>query len=306
MPFMLPVLLTIPGAVFFYISARINIQTLKKVRPRHLLMPIAGMMVTIGYWILPEKARSSMFLMGELPPGYTPSILAFATFALILIWSIVSFVYLVLVLKSLNIYRASLKDLVSNTEVYSLRWVESLMFGFVTLWIITAVSLVGDNLGLGIFFSNELPLFVTAAVLLLLFSFPPRQQPELEALGELTQQQTGDAEPHTPAVKYSKSALSMERKERLSERIENCMSSKRLFLDPNLTLKKLSDHIGATTNTVSQTLNEEIGMSFFDYVASWRAKAAKSLLITTDKTVLNICLEVGFNSRCTFYKAFKN
>ena len=63
--------------------------------------------------------------------------------------------------------------------------------------------------------------------------------------------------------------------------------------------------MGALPNQVSQTLNQEIGASFFDYVARWRIAASKPLITAGDASVLTVALDVGFNSRSAFYKAFK-
>jgi len=45
--------------------------------------------------------------------------------------------------------------------------------------------------------------------------------------------------------------------------------------------------------------------TFFDYVARWRVEAAKQHLASNQASVLEIAIDVGFNSRSTFYKAFK-
>ncbi|MEX6634788.1 helix-turn-helix domain-containing protein [Hyphococcus lacteus] len=304
MPLMLPVLMALPAAVLYYIDSRVSSVALNRLSVLHCIMPIMGACITLGYWLLPTKDRSSMFILGELPPGFAPSFLAIATITLILVWSVVSFIYLVFAMKRLQAYRDNLKNYFSNTESYSMRWVESVMVGLVTLWVLTAGSLVADNIGLGLILSGDVALLVAAGVLLLLAAFSPEAQSELVLL----KPPNDSGLPTDEAVarsKYLKSALSPDRKERLSQRIKDCLSSEKLYLDPNLSLKKLSDHLGATTNAVSQTINEEIGVNFFDYMASWRAKAAKELLANTNETVLSISLEVGFNSRSTFYKAFK-
>ncbi len=58
-------------------------------------------------------------------------------------------------------------------------------------------------------------------------------------------------------------------------------------------------------NLVSQTLNAPVGATVFDYVAKWRIEAAKPLIAAGEASVLAVALEVGFNARSTFYKAFK-
>ena len=68
----------------------------------------------------------------------------------------------------------------------------------------------------------------------------------------------------------------------------------------------LAKHIKELPSYVTQTLNIEIGESFFDYINSWRIDYASEALIKTDETVLDIAVDAGFNSRSSFYKAFKN
>ena len=48
-----------------------------------------------------------------------------------------------------------------------------------------------------------------------------------------------------------------------------------------------------------------MGQSFFDYVNGWRIEEAKPLIRNGEQTVLAIAYEVGFNSRSSFYAAFK-
>ena len=107
------------------------------------------------------------------------------------------------------------------------------------------------------------------------------------------------------AAKYARSALSEDQAKRLAAKIESAMSNDAVYLDSNLSLSKLSKHIGASANLVSQTLNEQMGETFFDYVNRWRIKAAIPRITDGQETVLEIALAVGFNSRSTFYKAFE-
>ena len=105
--------------------------------------------------------------------------------------------------------------------------------------------------------------------------------------------------------KYEKSALTPEQAERIARKIHAAMHSDRLYRDPNLTLSALSKHVGVSSNYVSQTLNERVGQSFFEFVNGWRVDEAIPLLRGGEDTVLAIAFEVGFNSRSSFYTAFK-
>ncbi|CAN0482038.1 unnamed protein product, partial [Hapterophycus canaliculatus] len=109
-----------------------------------------------------------------------------------------------------------------------------------------------------------------------------------------------------PAPKrYAKSALDTPRAARIAAKLRHAMEVDTLYLDPNLSLWALSSHIGVTDNYVSQTLNEEIRLNFFDFVNGYRIEAAKRALTQTEETILAIAYDVGFNSRSSFYTAFR-
>jgi len=63
--------------------------------------------------------------------------------------------------------------------------------------------------------------------------------------------------------------------------------------------------ISTSPNYISQTLNESIGMNFFDYVNKYRVEMAKHQLQHSSNTVLDIAMNVSFNAKSSFYTAFK-
>ncbi|WOI35276.1 helix-turn-helix transcriptional regulator [Tritonibacter scottomollicae] len=83
------------------------------------------------------------------------------------------------------------------------------------------------------------------------------------------------------------------------------MENDHLYRNPNLSLWDLSKHIGVTSNHLSQTLNETIGSTFFDYVNRWRVEEAANRVRDSSDTILAIAYDVGFNSKSSFYSAFK-
>ncbi|SNC61040.1 AraC-type DNA-binding protein [Hymenobacter gelipurpurascens] len=81
-----------------------------------------------------------------------------------------------------------------------------------------------------------------------------------------------------------------------------------LYRNPDLTLDVLAQHLGLTSNMVSQLLNAGLGQSFHDVVNGYRLEEVKRRLLTPDVqrlTVLALALEAGFNSKTTFNRVFK-
>lgn len=192
-------------------------------------------------------------------------------------------------------YRAHIRQLYSDVEKRDLRWVDVMMVLLVMIWAVGAVSLADENLAGGTLFAEEVLFALTACCLLSLNVFSPFAPPVFP---------TSAAEDE-PDLKYAHSALTSEHAARLAARIETAMRKDALYLDPSLSLQKLSRQVGAVPNQVSQTLNQEIGATFFDYVARWRIEASKPLIMTGNASVLATALDVGFNSRSSFYNAFK-
>nr|WP_298930261.1 helix-turn-helix transcriptional regulator [uncultured Erythrobacter sp.] len=300
-PAMLPVLLAIPPAVYRFVVNHSQFDQLTQLHWRDFALPGLAAIVTLGYWLLPYPALRVMLVEGELPAGALPAALALLTFALIFCWVAVSFAYLFGTARHLCSFRRRLKDLYSNTYSRELRWIDWFMGFLFLVWSVAAVSLIAENSPLGVTIGGEVILALLALLLLFLIAFVSSGDvPEGQKSADAAMPDSGGDSP-----KYSRSALSKDLAERLSGRIEAAMSDDQLYLDPNLSLQKLSRHVGALPNQVSQVLNEEIGATFFDYVARWRVNAARPLIVASQASVLSISLDVGFNSRSTFYKAFK-
>lgn len=90
------------------------------------------------------------------------------------------------------------------------------------------------------------------------------------------------------------------------ERIDDAMRQQALYLDPDLTLAQLARAGRLKPRPVSEALNHGRGENFYTYVNRWRIDEAKQrLLADPGRSVLEIALECGFNSKSAFNTAFK-
>ncbi|MEP3346219.1 MAG: AraC family transcriptional regulator [Litoreibacter sp.] len=298
LPVVLVLLLILPPAVFYYVAAKTIELRSTVMRRRDIVLPIVGGMVMIGYWLQPAQAKTEMFIAGELPAGIVSSTLVLVTFILIFCWVISSCLYLVATLRRLHSYRTKLRSLYSNLDDHELRWLDWFVVSLVSLWTVTAFMFVADNTGFERVVVKELLYVLTACLLLFGMAFAPIAPPKAEIEEPAPSNDTSEP-------KYARSALTEAHAEQLATRIRSAMTQDALYLDPNLSLQKLSRHVGALPNQVSQTLNEQIGSTFFDYIAHHRIEVAKPLIAEGVANSLTVSLDVGFNSRSTFYKAFK-
>lgn len=81
------------------------------------------------------------------------------------------------------------------------------------------------------------------------------------------------------------------------------------YLNPQLSLKSLSDKINVHPNKLSWLLNEHVGKNFNEYINAFRLKAFKHKALDktyTHLTLLGLAYECGFNSKTVFNAFFKN
>lgn len=81
---------------------------------------------------------------------------------------------------------------------------------------------------------------------------------------------------------------------------------KELFLNPNFTLEEAAKELKMTKHILSQYVNEILGKSFSNLIKEYRVEKAKQLLETsTNYTIESLGYDSGFNSKSTFFTAFK-
>jgi len=94
----------------------------------------------------------------------------------------------------------------------------------------------------------------------------------------------------------------------LVKTIERYMVLNKPYLDKTLTLQMLAQKLNMNEKQISHTLNIMYGEYFTDYVNRHRVEESKQRLVDENfknNKIDTLALESGFNSRTTFYEAFK-
>jgi AraC-like DNA-binding protein len=92
----------------------------------------------------------------------------------------------------------------------------------------------------------------------------------------------------------------------LSEKLEKVMVEKEWYKNSNLTLQDLSQELNITSHQLSQFLNNNLNKNFTSFVNEFRINEACKIITSNDKLTLeSIGYDVGFNSKSTFFAAFK-
>lgn len=82
----------------------------------------------------------------------------------------------------------------------------------------------------------------------------------------------------------------------------------KIYQDPELSLTTVAEKLNIGSTFLSQLVNKLSGNNFSDFINLYRVRDAELMLTNPDfsgYTILAIGLEAGFNSKSTFYSAFK-
>jgi len=97
-------------------------------------------------------------------------------------------------------------------------------------------------------------------------------------------------------------------KESLFEKIESKILSEKHYLDAELNLFKLSRALRVQSRKLSETIHSNTGLNFKKYINKHRIEYAKSLILdqaNDNLTMTALAYDAGFQSKSTFYSAFK-
>lgn len=90
------------------------------------------------------------------------------------------------------------------------------------------------------------------------------------------------------------------------EKLLSYMVQQKPYMQADLTLKALAQDLAMTQRELSELINSELGVHFFDFINAYRIGAAKALLLDDrTKTVMEVLYEVGFNTKSSFNTAFR-
>ncbi len=217
-------------------------------------------------------------------------------------------------------YRRLIKDVYSNIETMKLKWLGFIAGLFMVIWLIVVpmdlydfyLGDIPDALSFAAMVAQLIAIYALGVVGLrqpIVFDLSAARamtvlsDPSNAPAGQAHRSSTGEAA--QSQRKYARSALSEDQALRIAGKLDATMTKAQLYLDSNLTLPSVAERTGISVNHLSQAINQHLGRNFFDVVNGYRIEEAKRLLATTDDSILDIALAVGFNAKSTFNAAFK-
>jgi AraC-like DNA-binding protein len=192
-------------------------------------------------------------------------------------------------------YQIWLKQEVSTINSAANNWLKTSLFGFLIACFIVQVGIHSSSLG---FLKNFNWYFIgnfTFLAFFVILFYKAIISPDLLL-------NTASKE------KFKLSGVEKDEAKKILAKLDEIMINKRLYADPDLTLRTLSSLSKISERTISQVINEYRKQNFFDFINSYRIKYTMELLKDNQnhkRTMLDILFEAGFNSKSTFNSAFK-
>jgi len=206
--------------------------------------------------------------------------------------------YVVVSFMSLYRYRKEIKNHYSAVEQINLSWLLLIITAFTAMWMTDFIAFILSVFNIESGNTIYMLLIVSITINFLFANFvvyKGLRQPD--AFSGLKMPE-----------KYSGSKISGTEIRMMAGRLKAFMLENKPYLNPDLTIKDLSEELNLHHKYLSQVINSQFRQNFYDFVNAYRVSEAKEIMINnTDdkKTILEILYEVGFNSKSAFNNAFK-
>lgn len=232
---------------------------------------------------------------------------------------IVSFVYgLIILIKLISIFTKNKKILEYVMNYDDLKWITHFLF-FAGLILFIWVTAMVQNYGVDEFSSSPIyyVLRLSTSVLIYWIGFKGlfrykiledritlRENINNEILskkGSIKLELGKDTGDHFPIEKSDK-------QHKLFKKISTYIVDQKKYLDPYLGLESLAEDLNVSSGHLSFLINTYSDHNFSDFINELRIEQVKKLIMEKeyiDYTIVSIGLESGFNSKSTFYTAFK-
>jgi AraC-like DNA-binding protein len=208
--------------------------------------------------------------------------------------------YTYLVIRELGRTESTLLNYYSNLEGRRLRWIAHALYfniGIAIIYVLLRYGFLFDNPNWGILFGA-----VTNTLLVTYIS--------IQGIRQLGLRTAVEDEPDTPDEERDVAYPAEEAHPHsvLFERVDRYLRESKAYLNAQLTVGDLARELGCGERTLSRVINSETEDHFNGYINDFRIATAKELLADPaydHYTMDAIAEEAGFNSKATFYKAFR-
>lgn len=108
--------------------------------------------------------------------------------------------------------------------------------------------------------------------------------------------------------KLQRLPITADEADRYLQKMMYLLEVEKLYRSPNLSVRSLAAKLTISPRYLSQIINDRLNKNFFDLINSCRIKEAQRILQSPrarNLSILDLSLEIGFNSKSAFNRAFK-
>jgi AraC-like DNA-binding protein len=238
----------------------------------------------------------------KIGPGNNPPIL----FIFFLIMTAISgTAYFLLTIKLFRKLDIHIFNNFSNATNIDLSWIRNLVLVFGIVWTaLISVTVIHHvfNMFSMVFCTDGL--FLSLSVFVILIGYFGLKQKIIYGNEDVII----PVETNNTQTKYAGSKLSDSEAKQLAERVRKHMEPSKSYLNPDLTLSQLASEIGISSHLLSQVINEQFTLNFFDFVNQYRVEEFKQRIVNPNYdsySLLGIAFDCGFNSKSALNRIFK-
>lgn len=288
----------------------------------HLLPVVLAALIGLPFYTLDHNTKLALIYGDTYTPSFHAELAEFSVFILLVFFSIQVLVYLILGIYKLVQHARRIRQTHSYIERINLAWLRNFYVFLVLLYVLFVLDIFIVR-PMGLENKVHIVLYLTVVIMFYVMAYLELRQPTIFSDAERTQHDLDSNKSEevidpvqiheheitrTKNEKYKTSALDADTSRLFLDELTEYMETEKPYLDSRLTLPQLASRLGLSTNYLSQIINEQLEINFFDFVNGYRIEEAKKRLVAdneANKNVLTIALDSGFNSKTAFYTAFK-
>lgn len=254
----------------------------------------------ITFYFLPFEERKEILLADGKGYEVQTTVRTFATY-------LSGVVYIVLSYLALYKFKRGLKSEFSNTDKINFNWMFYLNSGLSVIWIIV------------LFVRDDRLIFGSGAVYILCFGYFGLTQINVFSEKQILFNQSLDVieeeefnsdskDQNLPPLKNENTATLNVNHEKVYTRAIAVLETEKLYLNPELKLIDLAIKLNVHPNTLSKSINEVSGNSFYELINKKRVEEFIRRLESDQGqkyTLIALANDSGFNSKATFNRNFK-
>lgn len=212
---------------------------------------------------------------------------------------LVNFICLYLAHRHINRFEKWIEQRSSSDDVLKLKWTRKLAFAFTILLGLNIIAFVMSKVDNTYLYQMEVAFVLSMIAIVIMIGTNAQVQAQMYLEPE---------EASIRAQKYQTSSLDEQKVISIKKVLIQYMEEERPYLDSELKISDLALQLDIPAHHLSQTINQEFGSNFFDFVNRYRIESAKLMLRNKRYDfykILAVAIENGFSNKASFNRVFK-